>query len=220
MLDQHRWDELVARLSGRLLERDVFVRLVSAYSEPHRRYHSLDHVRHCLSEFDNAPALAENPDLVEFAIWLHDAVYDPKARENEEKSAHWAVEILKQAGCPASMREHVKNLILATKHSRAPEDRDTELLVDIDLSILGQPPEVFDLYEESIRSEYSWVPVPMYAAARSQVLHSFLDRPRLYFTSHFEGLYAAQARGNLIRALAALQLSGPDCRPPQIVEER
>jgi len=220
MLDQHRWDELLTRLSGRLPERDVFVRLVSAYSEPRRRYHNLDHIRHCLAEFDRASTVAENPDPVEFAIWLHDAVYDPKGTANEEKSALWAVEILKEAGCPDRTREHVSHLILATKHSGAPADRDSELIADIDLAILGQPPEVFDLYEESIRAEYSWVPVPMYAAARSRVLQRFFNRPRLYFTSHFEGLYAAQARGNLIRALAALQLSGPDCRPPQIVEER
>jgi len=207
MLDERRWDNLVARLSGRLPKPDVFQHLVSAYSEPHRRYHNLDHVRHCLSELDSASALAENLDPVEFALWLHDAVYDPKATENEEKSALWAVEILKETGCPNRTREHVSDLILATKHRRAPADRDAELILDIDLSILGQPPEVFDLYEESIRAEYSWVPVSMYAAARTRVLRSFLDRPRLYFTSHFEGLYAAQARANLTRAVAALEPS-------------
>ena len=207
MLDQPRWDKLVARLSGHRPERDIFGRLVTAYSEPHRHYHNLDHIRHCLSEFDNASALAEYPDEVEFAIWLHDAVYDPKAADNEVKSALWAAEILKLDGCPDRMREHVSNLILVTKHSQAPANRDAELVVDIDLAILGQPSEVFDAYEKGIRAEYSWVPMQLYAEARSRVLLSFLDRPRIYFTSHFEVRYEAQARANLARALAALELS-------------
>ena len=78
--------------------------------------------------------------------------------------------------------------------------------MDIDLSILGQPPDVYDIYERSIREEYSWVPAAAYVTGRSDILRSFLSRPRLYFTERFEAMYGLQAKDNLRRALSALEM--------------
>jgi predicted metal-dependent HD superfamily phosphohydrolase len=80
------------------------------------------------------------------------------------------------------------------------------LIVDIDLSILGQSAQVFDSYETSIRAEYSWVPETVYVAGRTKILTSFLDRPRVYFTERFENMYGPQAKLNLTRALSILRL--------------
>ena len=95
--------------------------------------------------------------------------------------------------------------MLATKHDESPISRDARLLIDIDLSILGQPPEVFDDYEKAIREEYSWVPVADYVTGRSRILRGLLNRPRLYFTERFEARYGIQAKVNLTKALLALE---------------
>jgi predicted metal-dependent HD superfamily phosphohydrolase len=151
--------------------------------------------------------LARTPDAVEFAIWLHDAVYDPQATDNEAKSALWAMEILTESGCSEQTATLVRDLILATRHDGEPDFPDARLLVDVDLAILGQSIKAFDRYEKEIRAEYAWVPEPAYIAARCKILERFLGRPRIYFTDRFESLYATQARLNLARALAQLQTS-------------
>ena len=66
-------------------------RLVRAYGEPQRAYHSLQHLEECLSVFDEAKGFMQQPDLIEMALWFHDAVYDPKSSENEALSAAMAL---------------------------------------------------------------------------------------------------------------------------------
>jgi predicted metal-dependent HD superfamily phosphohydrolase len=96
----------------------------------------------------------------------------------------------------------VEALILATRHTERPTTRDAALLVDADLAILGQPPDVFDVYDGQIRAEYSWVPESEYVAGREAVLRRFLDRDSIFTTEVFRARYETQARENLARALA------------------
>ena len=65
-------------------------RLVKAYGERRRAYHSLQHLEECLGVFDEAKGFMQKPDLIEMALWFHDAVYDPKSGENEALSAAMA----------------------------------------------------------------------------------------------------------------------------------
>jgi predicted metal-dependent HD superfamily phosphohydrolase len=65
----------------------VYARLVQLYCEPHRHYHTLAHIRHCLREFDQAASLMDHPDAVAMALWFHDAIYVPGAMDNERRSA-------------------------------------------------------------------------------------------------------------------------------------
>jgi len=204
MLDEIRWNNLMAKLGLSRTSNDPFDRLVEAYAEPHRHYHTAGHIAHCLREFDASRHLATHPDEVEFALWLHDVVYDPKAQDNEEQSAHWVVELLSACGCEAEVTARIENLILATKQHAASSDPDTRLLLDIDLSILGQPVAVYDQYESAVRAEYSWVPEPAYKTGRRKVLRSFADQPRIFQTDRFYDLYEQTARSNLQRALSVL----------------
>jgi predicted metal-dependent HD superfamily phosphohydrolase len=152
MLDEKRWINLIDRLTGNLPPDGSFKQLVDAYSEPHRCYHNISHIEHCLEEFDAAISLCESPDEVEFAIWLHDVVYDPHASDNGEMSALSAREILSESNCPETKTNNIQELILATRHIHPPATMDGQLIVDIDLSILGQIPVIFNKYEESIRA--------------------------------------------------------------------
>jgi predicted metal-dependent HD superfamily phosphohydrolase len=182
----------------------VFQELVSLYSQPHRHYHNLRHIAECLAEFDSARHLAGQPTAVELAIWFHDAIYDTHAPDNEERSAALARQCLADAAVNAKSRESVTTLILATKTHNASMHPDAGLLVDVDLSILGQPEPRFLEYEAQIRREYEWVPESMFVAKRAEILERFLARERLYATDRFFSRYEHTARANLKGSLKRL----------------
>jgi predicted metal-dependent HD superfamily phosphohydrolase len=83
-------------------------------------------------------------------------------------------------------------------------DVDTQLLLDIDLAILGAAPERFAAYESQIRAEYAHVPEADFRSGRAQVLSGFLARPRIYATAAFHDALEHRARENLAKALAVL----------------
>lgn len=179
----------------------LFEQLVRAYEEPQRHYHSLQHLSECLAHFEQARHLAQQPGEVVIALWFHDAIYDVRGKDNERRSADWAIRVL--ASCQASQTtlDRVERLIMTTRHDATPSDADEQLLVDIDLAILGATPERFAEYDAQVRAEYAWVPGFVYRMKRRSVLKAFLARPRLYGTDHFRARYEAQARHNLAAVL-------------------
>jgi predicted metal-dependent HD superfamily phosphohydrolase len=201
---RRRWRSLWTRLGASGAPDPVFESLAARYAEPHRAYHTLVHIEHCLGEFEEARSLAREPSAVELALWFHDAVYDPSAMDNEEKSAAWAVEVARNAGLAEALGRRVAGMILESTHRALPADPDARIFADIDLAILGQPEGVFDEYERQVRREYAWVPEPLFRANRAAILRSFLQRPALYGTDFFRGKYQNAARSNLERSLLRL----------------
>jgi len=98
----------------------------------------------------------------------------------------------------------VYKLILATKHDELQRDHDAKLMVDIDLSILGQPRDVFDQYEVNIRKEYAHVPDEQFRLGRKNILQSFLDRESIFATDFFKEKYESKAIENLTRSIQQL----------------
>lgn len=205
-LDRSRWTELWNRLGAQGDGLSIFSGLEAAYADPVRAYHTADHIRDCLAQFDLSRETAQHPDEVEAAIWFHDAVYLPGASDNEDRSARLAQTSLTEAGAPLEVARRIAGLVVATQHLAIPSEPDAALLCDIDLSILGRTPEVFDEFERRIRREYSWVPEPVYRGARAEILEGFLRRGVIYQTDFFRQRYEIPARANLTRAIA--QLSG------------
>lgn len=202
---EQQWQALWERLGARGDASVVYNDLVARYTESHRAYHTLQHIGHCLDELKEVRHLAENPDVVELALWYHDAIYDTKAKDSEERSAALAVEMVKNASLSDNLGQSVTSLIMATKHSATHTDSDIQLLVDIDLSILGQTENRFDEYERQVRKEYEWVSEDAFVAGRSAILKSFLDRSNIYATQFFRDKYETQARRNIARSLARLR---------------
>lgn len=199
------WRDLWQRLGAHSAPEPIFAELARRYGEPHRAYHTLDHIQDCLLQFDQAHSLAEHADEVEVALWCHDVIYDPHAADNEIQSAAWACKILNEGKLSVDANVRVQATILATQHLTVPDRPDAALMVDIDLSILGRSPAEFERYDAGIRREYHWVPETTYRAARARVLESFLARSAIYQTAWFHHRYEAQARENLERAIGNLR---------------
>ncbi|MET3917180.1 putative metal-dependent HD superfamily phosphohydrolase [Variovorax sp. OAS795] len=174
------------------------------YGEPQRHYHTLQHLGECLAWFEREQALAERPGEVAIALWFHDAVYDVHAHDNEARSAEWARGAMLAAGAQPEAAERVHALVMATRHDAVPEGLDAELLIDIDLSILGAEQQRFDEYERQVHAEYAFVPEAVRLPRRRAILQRFLAREAIYTTPRMHALLELRARANLARSIAAM----------------
>ena len=199
---QKRWNRVVAPLLPN--PQATWQQLASRYNEPHRHYHTLDHVAACLNWLDQYHHLAEDPLCIELALWAHDVIYDPRASDNEARSTDWVAQHFADSTLTDQQRARVHELILATIHPHPPTDPDMALLQDIDLSILGADVELYDRYEGWIRQEYEFVPEEAFRKGRSAVLQSFLEQDVIYHTAALSERLEISARDNLSQALLKL----------------
>jgi predicted metal-dependent HD superfamily phosphohydrolase len=184
---------------------DAFTSITAAYSERHRSYHTAQHILDCLSQFDSVIETTDRPDEVEMAIWLHDVIYKVFAKNNEEMSAQYAEHVLRDGGVDEDAISHVKKLIRITDHHNAPSSPDEMLIIDIDLSILGQSEERYEEYEQAVRSEYKVIPSFIYKKKRAQLLSAFLSRKSIYHTEHFSSKFESKAKMNLENSIRELK---------------
>jgi predicted metal-dependent HD superfamily phosphohydrolase len=190
------WSGLGATGNG-WAQRDELLR---RYSEPWRRYHTVQHLSECLALFTKSASQALRPAEVEAGLWFHDAVYELRANDNEARSAQLALSVLDAGHVRAEVAHRVSSLVLATRHSALPGEADEQMLVDIDLSILGAVPLRFAEYEQQIRDEYSFVPDDVFMQKRREILNAFLARHRIFSTEQFHARFEQPARANLARA--------------------
>ena len=186
----------------------IFLDLVARYAEPHRAYHTLEHISECLTHLDMVRHSLARPLEVELALWFHDAIYDPRRGDNEEQSALLAKRQLRAAGVDDHVAARVADLIRLTNHAQDGLTGDAAVLGDIDLAILGAEPGRFARYDAAIRQEYDWVPDPVYRVERGRVLAGFLARPRIYHIPFFFAQLEKPARANLTTALQQLHSFG------------
>lgn len=207
-LVQRHWREIAARHGCSAdATQGVLEELVAAYAEPHRAYHTLDHIAALLRLFGEYGNDAMDGDAVALAIVFHDAVYDPARSDNEAASAGLAGERLAILGFAEALIAKVRRLILATQHGAhagAVADADAALLLDLDLSVLGAPPEDYRAYAQAIRREFSIYPDAVYRPGRRRVLEGFLARDRIYLTGRLGALWEAPARRNIAGEIATL----------------
>jgi len=199
-----RWNQLWSALGVAPPSEEVVEELVASYSAPDRFYHTLQHLEACLLWLDRVRGLCRRPDEVELALWFHDAVYDTRRSDNEEKSAEWMERVAREQGLPEQIVERVRAFILATRHGTGAVAHDAALIADIDLAILGAAPEQFEHYEQSVRAEYAWVEEKEFCTGRLAVLRSFLARRSIYSTRYFRDRCEALARHNIAQSVASL----------------
>lgn len=185
--------------------------LIVRYSEPHRRYHTTEHLAFMLDVIDLLADEAEDADAVRYAAWFHDAVYrieDNGAVEvpNEERSARLGETVLQKLGAPQPLVDEVGRLVrLTAEHDPAAGDRNGAVLCDADLAVLGGSPEQYRRYSEQVRREYQQIPDEFYRAGRAAILRKLLALPELYRTRLAKERFDAAAVANLTAEIAVLE---------------
>lgn len=198
-----RWNTLCLRL-GIAADGETYGALLGAHAEKHRAYHTLEHIAACLRHLDDVQHRLKKPEEVEMSLWFHDAIYEPFSATNEEDSAEWAADWLQERGAAKPVIARIADHILDTKSHDTPESVDSQYMLDIDLSILGTPPDIYDEFELNIRREYKRVPGFIFRKKRKAILQGFLNREYIYATEYFREKLEKTARINLVRAVSQL----------------
>ena len=179
----------------------IHQRLVDGYNEPRRYYHTFDHIRHCLTMFDECRERVDNPDPLELSVWFHDVIFEPGNADNEAQSARLYRELSDGVHAPET-RALVDRLIMATLHNGdSLVDTDAKYMVDIDLSSFGLPWKEFLRDSENLRREAAGLSdAEFYNKAIG--FHDYLQaRERFYQTDFFATRFEDRARQNIARYL-------------------
>ena len=201
-----------------LILTDEFISEVKQkHTEPHRQYHTWDgHISPMLQKFGAIREMFNYPDAVTLSILFHDCVYEvepSKYPNNEMLSAAEMVKMLqkyhKWYTVSKNGRDNIKfaiKLIMSTTKHNPYRNRstlsdkhidDVEKFLDIDLGILATEDKALLLwYEAAIRKEFSIYEDLVYNEGRSKVLHTFLERPSIFYSIAKERSNG-QARANL-----------------------
>jgi predicted metal-dependent HD superfamily phosphohydrolase len=188
-------------------------RLVAEMSGATRHYHGLNHLatlweRHVAMSPLVGLDFGRAHVLMASAIAYHDAVYVAGAKDNEELSALLWLSDSASADMAAEDREWVAGTIRATTdHLRCNAGEGDwmgwarQWMVDLDLTPLGEEPDVFDRNTDDLRNEFSYLTDAEWDAGRLAFLLGFGKCGRIYRTPLVHDLFEGAARANIARQL-------------------
>lgn len=202
------WAAVIARHTRDARAIDTGRAVLEAWAQPHRRYHSLAHLRDILVRVEELADHADDADAVRLAAWYHDAVYDGLP-DDEERSAQRAEQDLSRLRVEGPLVDEVARLVRMTvTHDPAPGDRNGEVLSDADLAALAVPRESYRHNTAAIRAEYGHVPDEVFRKGRTQVLVALLAGPGVFRTPSGRQRWEQAAQRNLRAELATLSDTG------------
>lgn len=197
-----------------MLDESLIDEIRRLHAGPERGYHGWSHPLALLELHAEVAGMLHDPLAVYAAILLHDTIYEPRATDNESRSATLAAQML-SGKLPEATLGRTLRLIEATARHAIPaglpadEAADMAMFLDMDLSILGAPAAAFDAYEEGVRHEYREIPEAAFRAGRAAILEGFLAREALFMSEWGRVRFEAKARDNLARSIAKLRAFHP-----------
>lgn len=169
------------------------------YNQSHRYYHNINHIMDCLGELELVSFINSNQrDIIETAVWYHDAIYNPYSSLNEENSLK-----LFQVGIGYDTNKNilVESAILATKYHLEYQPLNkpltTEVMLDIDLSGFGKDWITCRAHADNIRKEYYRTNDTDFYTGRLNFLETINQRESLYYTDFFKNKYHEQSKINI-----------------------
>lgn len=177
--------------------------LEKAYSNKSRYYHNLSHLKEMIESFEIYRNQLQNPNEILFSIFYHDFVYSASKKDNELKSAEFALSILDENH--SLNKQLVFDAICATQLHAHNENEDINWLIDFDLKILAKDWDNYKIYFEQIRKEYRIYPDFLYKPGRAKALKHFLEYEFIFQTDEFRVLYENLARRNIEEEISYLE---------------
>ncbi len=176
--------------------------LEKGYSKKSRYYHNLTHLKEMIESFEIYKDKLQNPAEILFSIFYHDFVYSASQKNNELKSAEYALSILSENSI--LNKQLVFDAICATQQHQQNAIEDINWLIDFDLKILAKDWEDYQIYFGQIRKEYRIYPDFLYKPGRAKALKHFLENEFIFQTNEFRNLYEEKARINIEKEIPLL----------------
>lgn len=174
---------------------DCWLEIETNYSKSSRYYHNLEHLNTMFVELEYVKSTVNHLDRLLLSIYYHDIIYKITKSDNEYQSALVFEKRMMKTNFLAI--DECKKQIEKTKTHQLSGDYDTNVLMDLDLVILGKSPHVYQQYCDAIRKEYQLYPDLIYRNGRKKVLKHMLSFDSIYKTDWFKQAYENQARENL-----------------------
>lgn len=209
---EQEWADVCWYLGSRdeqAVARDWIV-LEALYAYPHRRYHNLGHIAGCLlaCQFGRRAISPEQVTIAQFALFVHDCIYDSRRGDNEARSAAVGAMLARDVGIGEDHIRTIVRLVLATRHQGVPADAVEAFIRDVDLYPLAADEPLFDANTRDIREEFAWAGEEQFRAGRLAFFRQMLARPTIYFLPEYRDPCEAKARANLERAIRQMEAEG------------
>lgn len=195
-------------------------RIFTAYTEPTRHYHTLNHISDMLIQFrrflDVQHMDPRSVQALTWAIFYHDIVYDSTnpPGSNERQSSNLMQEDMADAGVEqavlmigvhaviSTIDHYPKNYNPSATGPNLPlGSYESNVMVDLDLAALGYDWKTYKAASENVRREFSHLSDGQWLKGRATFLNSFLERETIYHTAWGQARFEKQARKNLKREL-------------------
>jgi pantetheine-phosphate adenylyltransferase len=148
--------------------------ILQRWQEPHRAYHTRNHLEDLLQQIR---AISKNHitdkyrEMLLLTAVFHDIVYDPRRKDNEERSAKLLLE-----NAPETPEiQYIVSIIHDTK-THKPKSPLSHIFCDLDMSIVKKPLPDLVQWESGIRYEYKHVPKFLYIIGRVRFLRQMIKR--------------------------------------------
>ena len=178
--------------------------ILKNHNKKNRYYHTIFHLESLYKSLVPIKKNINDWDIILFALFYHDYIYNPLKQNNEELSAKKAVTILSLLSIPKERIELCKEIILATKKHQSSKNKDVNYFTDADHSILGTPWQTYQSYFKNVRKEYKYYPDVLYNKGRIKVLQHFIQMPRIYKSDYFYSKLESQAKNNIQKEISIL----------------
>jgi predicted metal-dependent HD superfamily phosphohydrolase len=203
------WDKLAGKYcNDNELTNRFYEEIERKYTSNRRHYHNLHHIAALLRFCEQYAGELNDHDVVAFAVFYHDIIYNPLRKDNEPRSAQLAVKRLQALHVPATAIEQVKLYIEATQtHDvtvAVTHIGDLQLFLDFDMSILAADWNTYEAYTRQVRKEYRIYPDKLYYPGRKQFLQHCLQTAHIFQTPVFRESYEGIARKNMARELESI----------------
>lgn len=149
--------------------------VLERYKEPHRFYHTFEHLQEVIRHLGESSPISD--ELFLTAVY-HDAVYIPSSVTNEEDSARLFLQESRNSNISETVKQSVERYIKETKHHKSTSEI-SQRFIDADLAILNASFDKLLHYEHGIFKEFQFVDYPVYQQKRIEVLNTLNQNGKL-----------------------------------------